>query len=377
VSAAQESESEPLRVGMIADMVGHAGGIGRYTTELLVALGRRDDVRLIVAAPASAAELLQRLAGSLTTHLVIPDHGQLPTALWERYASGRQFERAGAQLVHGTKHLVPRVRLPTVLTVHDVMTITRADESGRAKRLLLPRQYRTSLEQADLLVAASAATRVRLHELDPSWESKTVVAPNGLSRHLLDAQPEPVEGLAGTRFALVVGDLAPRKNVGLLLEIWDRVAADAPDLRLVVLGNPGPHSDETAQRLVDLQSRGLAVWLRGARDGMLRWCYEHATVVLFPTLEEGFGFPVLEALTFHAPVIASTDPALVEVATGRGGVTHLDPTDRDAWRAAIAQAATARRADGTVPALPAGTTTWDEYTATLVERYRELAGRAG
>ena len=96
-----------------------------------------------------------------------------PTAIWERYASGRQFERAGAQLVHGTKHLVPRVRLPTVLTVHDVMTITRADESGRAKRLLLPRQYRASIKQADRLIAASAATRDRLAALDPTWDAKT------------------------------------------------------------------------------------------------------------------------------------------------------------------------------------------------------------
>jgi glycosyltransferase involved in cell wall biosynthesis len=367
------NESEPLRVGVIADMVGNAGGIGRYTTELIVALGRRDDVRLIIAAPASASELLQRLAaGSLHTQLVVPDRGQLPTALWERYASGRQFARAGAQLVHGTKHLVPRVDLPTVLTVHDVMTITRAHESGRAKRLLLPRQYRTSIEEADLLIAASEATRVQLHELHPGWEKKTVVAPNGLSRHLLDANTEPVPELAGTRFALVVGDLAPRKNVGLLLDIWDRVARESPDLRLVVLGNAGPRSDETARHLLELQSRGLATWLRGARDGMLRWCYQHATVVLFPTFEEGFGFPVLEALTFHAPVLASTAPALIEVATGIAGVKHLDPADADAWLAAITHAATVPRPTGTEPELPSGTTTWDEYVATLVGLYRTL-----
>src|SRR4249919_3605121 len=101
--AGEESESAPLRVGVIADMVGQAGGIGRYTTELVAALGRRDDLRLIVAAPAAAAELVQRLAGrSLLAQLIVPDRGQLATATWERYASGRQFRRAGAQIVHGT-----------------------------------------------------------------------------------------------------------------------------------------------------------------------------------------------------------------------------------------------------------------------------------
>jgi glycosyltransferase involved in cell wall biosynthesis len=354
-------------------MVGHAGGIGRYTTELIAALGRRNDIRLIVAAPTAAAELVQRLAGgSLVAQLIVPDRGQLSTATWERYASGRQFRRAGAQIVHGTKHLVPRVALPTVLTVHDVMTITRAHESALPKRVLLPRQYRASIKQADRLVAASAATRDRLHELEPSWDAKTVVAPNGLSRYLLDAPPEPVADLVDTRYALVVGDLAPRKNVDLLLRIWDRVARETPELRLVVLGNPGPHSVETTRHLLELQARGQARWLRGARDGMLRWCYEHATVVLFPTLEEGFGFPLLEALTFHAPVLASTDPALVEAATGLDGVTHLDATDADAWFQAITRAATVPRPPRGDPRLPPGSSSWDDNATTLVALYRTL-----
>lgn len=371
--AGEESESAPLRVGVIADMVGLPGGIGRYTTELVAALGRREDIRLVVAAPAAAAALVQRLAGGkLLAQLIVPDRGQLPTAAWERYASGREFRRAGAQVVHGTKHLVPRVALPTVLTVHDVMTITRAHESALPKRLLLPRQYRASLRQADRLVAASAATRDRLRELEPSWDAKTVVAPNGLSRHLLDAPPEPVADLADTRFALVVGDLAPRKNVDLLLNLWGRVARETPDLRLVVLGSPGPHSAETTRRLLDLQARGQARWLQGARDGMLRWCYEHATVVLFPTLEEGFGFPLLEALTFHAPVLASTDPALVEAATGLDGVTHLDATDADAWLQAITRAAAAPRRPWVDPRLPPGSWSWDDNATTLVALYRTL-----
>ena len=193
-----------------------------------------------------------------------------------------------------------------------------------------------------------------------------------MSRHLLDARSEPVPELASTRFALVVGDLAPRKNVGLLLDIWDRVARETPGFQLVVLGSPGPHSDETARRLADLQARGLAIWLRGARDGMLRWCYEHATVVLFPTFEEGFGFPVLEALTFHAPVITSTDPALVEVAAGLGGVTHLDPTDPNAWTAAITRSAAVPRGPEMEARLPPGRWTWDEHVERLMPVYRAL-----
>ena len=139
-----------------------------------------------------------------------------------------------------------------------------------------------------------------------------------------------------------------------------------------MLGNPGPHSAETTRRLLELQARGRARWLRGARDGMLRWCYEHARVVLFPSLEEGFGFPLLEALTFHAPVLASNDPALVEAATGLAGVTHLDATDADAWFRAITHAATVPRPPWADPRLPPGSWSWDENAATLVALYRTL-----
>jgi glycosyltransferase involved in cell wall biosynthesis len=361
-----------VRVGLVADTVGLPGGIGRYTTELIGALGRRDDVRIVVAAPGDRAAVVQALApDNLDALLPIPVRGQLPIALWERYRSGREFARAGAQVVHGTKHLVPRTDLPTVLTVHDLMTITRARESRWAKRLLLPHEYRASIVESTRLVAASAATRRRLAQVQPGSEAKTVIAPNGLSRHLVDAAAEPVPGLDGDRFALVVGDLAPRKNVGMLLGIWDRVAA-ASGLRLVVLGNPGPHSAETTRKLQELEGRGVARWLRGAGDGTLRWCYEHATVVLFPTLEEGFGFPVLEAATFHAPVIASCDLALVEVAAELPGVTHIEATDAAAWHGAIIEAARVPRGPVTAPRLPAGATTWDENAAQLVELYASL-----
>jgi glycosyltransferase involved in cell wall biosynthesis len=339
-------------------------------------MGRRDDVELIVAAPASATGRVEQLAGNrLVRTLHVPDRGQLPIALWERYVSGTLFARAGAEIVHGTKHLVPRTKLPTVLTVHDVMTITRAHESSTAKRLVLPRQYWVSLDQATGLVAASEATRDRLRDLNPLWDSKTIVAANGLSRGLIDSGSTAVPELEGTPFALVVGDLAPRKNVRMLLDLWDRVIAKVPGFRIVVLGHPGPHSEETTGRLERLEAGGSAVWLRNADDEALRWCYEHATVVLFPTLEEGFGFPLLEAMTFGAPVIASTDPALVEVGAGSERVVHLEATVPDSWVREIVRGAAIPRGPVTPPAPPPNAHTWAENAAIVVALYRRLLGR--
>ena len=371
-----ELRESSLRVGFLADTVDRPGGIGRYTREVLAALGRRDDVRLVVAAPGRARDAVAGLVGSnLDTLLTVPAAGQLGIALWERYASGARFARAGVDLVHGTKHLVPRGVRVTVLTVHDVMTLTRAHEARLAKRLLLPAQYRATLSQATGLVAVSAATRDRLGAIDHGWAAKTVVVPNGLSEHLLQAEAEPVTALDGKRFALVVGDLSPRKNVALLLDLWEEVSRGAGGLHLAVLGGDGPHSETTRQRLAGLADRGLATWVHESSDAQLRWCYEHAGVVLFPSVEEGFGFPVLEALAFGAPVLASTDPALVEVSAGSDRVRHLDPRDAVAWREAIIAASAVPRDLPGVPMLPAGAWTWDEHAAGLVAVYRRLLGR--
>lgn len=368
------ADTSILRVGVLADTIDRPGGIARYTEELVAALARRDDVRLVVAAPAAASGRVEALAGArLDAMVTIPTAGQLRMALWERYTSGAKFEKAGVQLVHGTKHLVPRTSLPTVLTVHDLMTITRARESALAKRMFLPRQYRTSMRSATRLLSVSRATRDRIVAIDGRWGAKTVVVPNGLSHALLDVTPRPVPGLAAARFALVVGDLAPRKNVEMLLDLWPDVASEATDFPLVVLGHPGPHSADTTRRLAELEHRNLAIWLRGASDGELRWCYEHATVVLLPTLEEGFGFPLLEALTFGAPSIASTDAALVEVSAASPEVEHLDIRDREAWRRAVVRAAgRPPREPPAHPVTPPGAVSWDENAGEVMDLYRSL-----
>ncbi len=357
-------EREPFRVGIIADTVDYPGGIGRYVREVLGALGRRADVTVTALTTESGSAAVRRIVGAnLQTLLVAPRSNQVSLALWARYRSGPAFARARAEIVIGTKHLVPRTDLTTLLVVHDVLTITRAHENARVKRILLPRQYRRSLDAATHLVAVSAATRSRLGDLDARWMTKCSVVPNGMSARLIEVDPvAPVE-IANQRFALVVGDLSPRKNLALLTRLW---ASESPaGLTLVVIGPDSGTDEPVRAELLALEQAGRVVWIRGAEDPILRWCYEHAAVVLFPTFEEGFGLPLLEALTFHAPVVASTDRALREVAAGDARVTHLDPeADRD-WHHAIERVAAEARSSEP-PRLPPGAITWDEHTDRLL-----------
>jgi glycosyltransferase involved in cell wall biosynthesis len=352
-----------VRVGLLATALHGRGGLARFERELLRALGDRSDVEVVLVVPPGEEDAAD-LAPNVRAVLTLRGRGTIGRGLDERYGIGRRLEAAGVDVIHGTKHLVPRTRVPTVLTVQDLILLTWTRTFPGPKAVLLPRQYRASLLDATLLVAVSAATRRRLGELDPALVDKTVLVPNGLSMRLLEVVPEPLAAVSDQPFALVVGDLSARKNLDLLFDLWDDVAA-ATGLLLVVVGPAGWRSDRTQARLAELQARGVAVWAEDAPDEQLRWCYEHATMLLMPSLEEGFGFPIVEGLAFGVPVLASDDAALVEV--GRGLVTHLDPRDHEAWRRAIVRTADAPRP---LPTLLSNLPTWSDCAAATIDAYR-------
>jgi len=326
-----------VRVAYLADAFSGGGGIGRYTRELLAGLGARPDLQLVVVVPPGDVEGVRRLTlPNVTAVVPIGGRGQVGRAVWERHRLGATLARFDIDVIHGTKHLLPRTAMPTVLTAYDVMPITSREQFHLVKRLLLPSQYLRSLREATIILSISETTRQRLLRIDASLNTKTRVVPLGVASELRDVAPIPLEGLEQQAFALVVGDLAPRKNVRMLLDIWHDVH-ERTGMVLVVVGPEGWRSRSTRDRLEELARAGIARWYGRVPDSQLRWSYEHARVVLYPSIEEGYGLPLVEAFEFGAPIIASDDAALVEVARGRA--LHLDAQDAAAWRTAVIDAA--------------------------------------
>jgi glycosyltransferase involved in cell wall biosynthesis len=358
---------QPVRVGVLADSIGDGSGIDRYVTELLGGLAAHPDVELTVAARPEQVDAAGAIVRSATAILPIRGRGQIGRATWERERLGRVLERRGVEVVHGTKHVVPRTRLARVLTAHDVTLLSDPRQFPIAKRVLMPTVYRWSLRHADVVIAVSEATRRRLLAADRRITAEIVVAPNSTSRAVTEALPRPVAMLEGRPFALVVGDLSPRKNIDLLLRIWDDVWSQT-GLLLAVVGPDGWRSAATHRRLAALVATGRAVRAGRVDDAELRWCYEHSRMLLYPSVEEGFGLPVAEAIALGTPVIASTDEAVVEA--GGGAPRHLDPGDAAAWRAAIVDAAHASEARR-----PRPQPGWERTVDLTVEAYRRALRR--
>lgn len=315
---------------------GRLGGIVRYTVELARGLHRRGDVEVHLLTSADAAGPLAELVGGPARVHAVPRAVQPVLPAYERWALGWSQAR-GFDVVQGAKHLVPAVapgwRARTVLTVHDMILADRPGDFPPAKRVLLQRPYAASIRQADALVCVSSATRDRLLAHHPGVAPRAHVVLSATSPSLLTAQPQPVEQLRGRRFGLVVGDTTQRKNVATAVSAWARVVGRHPDAVLALVGPPAWGTEAYGPDHAALVASGHVVSLQGVDDAALRWCYENAAVVLAPSLVEGFGLPAVEALDLGAPLVTSTDPALVEVSGQRA--EHVPALDVEGWAAAV------------------------------------------
>lgn len=169
--------------------------------------------------------------------------------------------------------------------------------------------------------------------------------------------------LESRRYALAVGTFEIRKNYKLLIDLWEDLVNDNRfDLDLVIVGMPGWCVDDLISRLRGMPIFGNRIhWFHRLSDSGLSWLYENCHLSLFPSLYEGWGLPVVEALQHHRPVIASSRGATPEA--GLGMATILDPEDYPAWKTALIESALSERQVLNIP--PGLLPTWDDAATSV------------
>lgn len=292
------------------------GGAGRYALALAEALSRRDDVDLtVVCRTGDRARWPQPTAARAPALRPI-------RLVWEQVALPRVVRALGVHVHHAPHYTMPlALGLPAVVTVHDLSFFTHPEWHERTKVALFRSAIRTSAVRASALVAVSATTAGLLHDLARP-RAPVHVIPHGVDHARF--RPEPQAGdeaslaRAGVRppYVAFVGTLEPRKDVPTLVRAFDRMAASHPDLTLVLAGGRG-WGVEAVERAVAGAVHGDRIRLLGYVDendmpALLRG----AAVVTYPSLEEGFGLPVLEALACGAPVVTTSGTVMEEVAAG-------------------------------------------------------------
>ena len=269
-------------------------------------------------------------------------------ALWYPVSLGRRARTL--DVLHCTTFRGPlRSPAPTVLTVHDLAILRAPEAFPRWHRLYGSAGLRRVLQGADAIVAVSEFTRRETVELVGIPSDRIRVVPHGV-----DPVFTPDGPAAEGDYVLAVATLEPRKNLGRAVE-----AAREAGFELRVVGARGWGGVDVPGWVGELPDVELAALYRGAR------------CLVYPSLYEGFGLPVLEAMACGTPVVTSAATAMEEVA---GGAAVLaDPTDVASIAAGIVEA-TARRDELVVAGLGrASTFTWERTADEVVALWEELA----
>lgn len=296
-------------------------GIGRYVRSLGLALEALDGVQLV---PLAA-----------TRH---PSHRRLPRAaqgliregLWYPALIERAALEESCSLLHMPQPVMVRARrLPLVITVHDLLPLDHPQLFTVFPRAQARASLR-SLRRASRILTNSEYTRSTVIERLGLAPEAVVATPLGVaaSFHPLEPDPELLRerfGIGGP-FILSVGTLEPRKNLATALRAFERIASREPDCELVVAGPKGWRNQDF-ERI--LERSPSPVHLTGfLTDDDLALLYSATACFLYPSLAEGFGLPVAEALACGAPVVTSDRTSLPEVAGD--AALLVDPEDEEA-----------------------------------------------
>lgn len=258
-----------------------------------------------------------------------------------RLALGLPFDclRHRIELIHLTYHAPVYSPCPYVLTVHD-LAFRRFPALYRPRdRLLLNTLLPWSARRARAVLTGSEAARRDLVRFDPSLEGKVSVIPYAASAAFRPATPEAQAALCrsyGIRppYALALGRPDPRKNLGRVIEAWRMVRARV-DCRLVLAGEAGVHVERALEPLAAERASGEVLHLGFVPADDLAGLYAAAACLVYPSLYEGFGLPVLEAMACGTPVVTSNVSALPEVAGD--AALYVDPYDTAGLAGALEQ----------------------------------------
>jgi len=303
------------------------GGVGRYTLELARALASEypeDQYYLLSDQPFP-------IPAAPPPNLHAGDGPRNPAERkWWLWGLEREMRRRGVELFHGTDYSVPYVPLrPSVMTVHDLspwLDPAWQPDASRVRRRT-PRLLRMGL--ATMVITPTEAVRratIDRFRLPPDQ----VVAVPLAAGDLFKPSASPAAKPRGNPYFLFVGTREPRKNIARLVEAWRDVRRTA-SVELVLAGRA------RADFPVIKDEPGLRV-LGEVPDSDLPGLYSGALACVYPSLYEGFGLPVLEAMQCGALVITSRDPAILEVSGD--AVVHVDAEDTAALAEAMRAVAT-------------------------------------
>ncbi len=325
-----------MRIGIDAQAAtGQLTGLGTYTKHLIAALTGQSEIPAVFTKPPFEFHFYaDERYGTNTPSRIY----------WENWVLPQRIKKDGLQLLH-VPAFAPAMfpRMKTVVTAHDLIGMLFPNQIGRASRFYWGRWLPAALKRADALIADSESTRRDLIEHLRVPERKiTVIYPSGhegftasVSAQML-AQVKTKHGL-DTPYFLFVGTIEPRKNLSRVIGAVERLkkSGKAGGARLVVVGSKQFAHGAFFQQLGKSMSGAMdeIIFTGYVTRAELNSLYCGAAALVYPSLYEGFGIPILEALGSGCPVITANVSSTPEVA-GEAAL-QVDPLDESQIAAAM------------------------------------------
>jgi glycosyltransferase involved in cell wall biosynthesis len=362
-----------MRVAVTVEQSWHVvpGGIAISTVELLRALTQRNDLDLVGVSARHRGPPPDAFRPPVPVR-------QLPLprrALYEAWQRLRRplVERATGpvDVVHDAGYVVPPSRAPLVATVHDLLFLTYPTHYTWHSRAVLRRGLELTRRHARFVICPSGATMEACRAAGIGSDRLRLV-PWGVR---VGTMSEPEAEEIRRRYAieqpyvLFCGTREPRKNLRRVLEAFRRI--DRPGVELVLAG-PAGWKEDVADGIASLDGRVRSLGF--VPPGDLDALYAGAAVVVYPSLAEGFGLPVLEAMAHGVPVVTSAGTATEEVAGD--AALLVDPLDVDAIAGAIQRTLEDRELAsslGTAAKQRAASFTWQRSAELVAAVYLEAA----
>lgn len=297
-------------------------GIGTYVRGLVGELARiQTSDEFVLFAPEQLLALLPAGANLQKVPVSAPHY-----SLRELTGLARAARRYRVDVFHATHYVVPFVDVPVVVTIHDLIHLKLSTWRRHPLAPVYARwMFGRATGKASLILTGTTAVRDDVIRFFPTAAPKVRVTRFGVNSAFSPGPPDDRRlagfGLRSQGYFLFVGNDKPHKNLERLVEAWKALRQDRPDLDLALVGG--------TRRL-----GGPGIVQPGFVKGEdLPALYRGAVALVQPSLEEGFGMPVLEAMACGTPVLISDHPALREVA-GHAGIL-IDPRSTESITAAL------------------------------------------
>jgi glycosyltransferase involved in cell wall biosynthesis len=357
-------------------------GIGHYTFELarsLAHIAPEDEFEIVAPVPIETGTSTENPPNLFT---VQAPTGALRRRWWTIGLPLYVIENR-LRLFHGTNYNVPLwQRCPTIVTIHDLSLLLhsdthRADLVKRARRRLP-----TMTRVATHIITDSHSVKKEICEhlnVRPEKITSVPLAPRRSFQPVGLDQSREVRRRLGVEdeFILFVGTVEPRKNLRALVSAFDELLQNTELLpQLVVAGQKGWLTDELFAHIEQSAIAKRILFTGYVTDEDLAALYSSCRVSVYPSLYEGFGLPILEAMACGAPVITSRIPVIMEIASGAARL--VDPTDIPELTGALMEVLTdhnARQHYAEAGPRRAAQYTWERTAQNTLEVYREVLGR--